>query len=92
MQVSNQYIEILKNNGINIEENSIYPIYKVSYSSGAIIRFIDENKGIVIRSSFGGIARRGKHSSNLINHNRTDHWRDLTNEEYETYVKGTEFE
>lgn len=92
MQVSNQYIEILKNNGINIEENSIYPIYKVSYSSGAIIRFIDENKGIVIRSSFGDLMRKGKHYSSLINHYREDHWRDLTNEEYDIYVKRKEFE
>ena len=90
--MSNQYIEILKNNGINIEENSIYPIYKVSYSSRAIIRFTDENKGIVIRSPFGNLMIKGKHYSSLVNHNREDHWRDLTNEEYETYVKGKEFE
>lgn len=90
--MSNQYIDILKNNGINIEENSIYPIYKVLYRNGAIIRFTDKNKGIVIRSSSGDLTKKGKHSNNWVNHNRTDHWRDLTNEEYETYVKGKEFE
>lgn len=89
--MQNQYIEILKNNGINIEENSIYPIYKVSYRSGAIIRFTDKNKGICIKS--GGLTKEGKHSiASWVRHNKEDHWRNLTNEEYETYVKGQDFE
>lgn len=86
----NSYMDILKNNGIVIQRNSIYPIYKVSYSNGAIIRFTDEHRGICIKSSV--LDEQGKHSSGWVNHNRTDHWRDLTNEEYETYVKGKEFE
>lgn len=88
--MSNQHIEILKNNGINIKKNSIYPIYKVSNRNGAIVRFTDEKLGMCIKSSVHN--EQGKHSSGWVNHDRTDHWRDLTNEEYETYVKGKEFE
>lgn len=90
--MSNQYIDILKNNGIIIQESSIYPIYKVSNRSGAIVRFTDEHIGICIKSSIIGLIEQGKHSIGWIKHNRTDNWRDLTNEEYETYVKGQSFE
>lgn len=48
--MSNQYIDILKNHGIVMQANSIYPIYKVSNKNEAIVRFTDEHKGICINS------------------------------------------
>lgn len=88
--MSNQYIDILKNHGIAIQANSIYPIYKVSNRNGAIIRFTDENRGMCIKSSLS--LEQGKHSSGWISHYREDNWRDLTDEEYDRYVKGQIFE
>ena len=71
--MSNQYIDILKNNNIDIKKKSIYPIYKVSYSNGAIIRFTDENRGICIKSSRSGLTKEGKHSIGWVNHYRENH-------------------
>lgn len=81
MNENNSYEKILKENGIIISE-FIYPIYKKSTSSGIVVKFDSETTGDVIYpDSKKYLVRDG-----WVKHNRTDNWRDLTEDEYRQHV------
>lgn len=80
--MSNQYMDILKNNGIVIQESYIYPIYKKSKHTGIIVKFTSLTNGEVVHPD----NRKHISSSGWIKHTDYSLWKDLTEEEYRNHI------
>ena len=89
---NNQYLEILKQNNIDISEQCIFPLFRKSKEHGTIVKFINHNSGSIVRESIirdsikdrnltGTLNKLGYYSDNWCKYDNTDCWIDLDHKE-----------